>query len=121
MSSGYVGRLLRSSCWDQAILEEEQQKFSRYYPMVEVVKLCIMPDHLHMIVRIREDNARLRDESRPPDHSHIYITPRHLTLAMDGVVFCWIQSIFLMSFMFLFALGLLDLEFTIVLSLPHCF
>ena len=23
--------------------------------MVEVVKLCIMPDHLHMIVRIRED------------------------------------------------------------------
>lgn len=43
------------SALGQAILEEEQQKISRYYPMVEVVKLCIMPDHLHMIVRIRED------------------------------------------------------------------
>ena len=38
-----------------AILEEELQKISRFYPQVEVWRVCIMPDHLHMIVRVKED------------------------------------------------------------------
>ncbi len=37
----------------KAVRDEEQQKISRYYPMVEVWKLCIMPDHLHLIVRVK--------------------------------------------------------------------
>lgn len=39
----------------RAIVEEEQKKINRYYPQVEVWKLCVMPDHLHMIVRVKED------------------------------------------------------------------
>lgn len=39
----------------KAIVLEEQQKINRYCPQVEVWKLCIMPDHLHMIVRVKED------------------------------------------------------------------
>ncbi len=35
--------------------DEEVQKISAIYKMVEVWKLCIMPDHIHMIVRIKED------------------------------------------------------------------
>lgn len=38
-----------------AIRDEEIKKISRYYPQVEVWKLCIMPDHLHIILRVRED------------------------------------------------------------------
>ena len=43
------------SALGKAIVLEEQQKINRYYPQVEVWKLCIMPDHLHMIVRVKED------------------------------------------------------------------
>jgi len=39
----------------RAIRDEEQQKIPLYYNMVEVWKLCIMPDHIHMIVRVKED------------------------------------------------------------------
>jgi len=39
----------------KAIYHEEVQKISAYYNMVEVWKLCIMPDHIHMIVRVKED------------------------------------------------------------------
>jgi len=39
----------------RAIRDEEVQKISTIYKMVEVWKLCIMPDHIHMIVRIKED------------------------------------------------------------------
>ncbi len=39
----------------RCIYYEEIQKISYYYKMVEVWKLCIMPDHIHMIVRVRED------------------------------------------------------------------
>lgn len=39
----------------KCIYYEEIQKISYYYKMVEVWKLCIMPDHIHMIVRVRED------------------------------------------------------------------
>lgn len=38
-----------------AILQEEIHKIHHFYPLVEVWKLCIMPDHLHMIVRVNED------------------------------------------------------------------
>lgn len=37
----------------EAIRDIEQKKISQYYPMVEVWKLCIMPDHLHLIVRVK--------------------------------------------------------------------
>jgi hypothetical protein len=39
----------------KAIRHEETQKISAIYKTVEVWKLCIMPDHIHMIVRITED------------------------------------------------------------------
>lgn len=38
----------------QAIRDEEVKKIHRYYPQVEVWKLCIMPDHLHLILRVKE-------------------------------------------------------------------
>jgi len=40
------------------IENEEIQKISRFYPMVEVWRLCIMPDHIHMILRVRQDMER---------------------------------------------------------------
>ncbi len=43
------------SALGSAIVLEEQKKIHRYYPQVEVWKLCLMPDHLHMIVRVKED------------------------------------------------------------------
>ena len=39
----------------KCILNEEIQKIHLYYPMVEVWKVCIMPDHIHIIVRVNED------------------------------------------------------------------
>ena len=38
-----------------AIRDEEIQKISAIYKMVKVWKLCIMPDHIHMIVRVSEE------------------------------------------------------------------
>ena len=38
----------------KAILNCEIRKISAFYPMVEVWKLCIMPDHLHIIIRVKE-------------------------------------------------------------------
>ena len=43
------------SALGRTIVLEEQKKINRYYPQVEVWKLCVMPDHLHMIVRVKED------------------------------------------------------------------
>ena len=37
----------------KAIRDIEIKKVSAFYPMVEVWKLCIMPDHLHIIVRVK--------------------------------------------------------------------
>lgn len=37
------------------IRDVEIHKIALFYPMVEVWKLCIMPDHLHMIVRVKEE------------------------------------------------------------------
>ena len=39
----------------KTIRDEELQKIHFYYKMVEVWKVCIMPDHIHMIVRVNED------------------------------------------------------------------
>ena len=37
------------------ILNEEIRKIHQFYPMVDVWKVCIMPDHIHLIVRVSED------------------------------------------------------------------
>lgn len=37
------------------ILRDEICKINKFYPQVEVWKVCIMPDHIHMIVRVKED------------------------------------------------------------------
>lgn len=34
------------------VLEEEVAKIQRYYPMVEVWRVAIMPDHIHLLVRV---------------------------------------------------------------------
>ena len=38
-----------------AILNEEVGKINKFYPQVKMWKICIMPDHIHMIVRVSED------------------------------------------------------------------
>ena len=38
-----------------AILRDEICKITLFYPQVEVWQACIMPDHIHMIVRVKED------------------------------------------------------------------
>ena len=38
-----------------AITKEEIPKIHKYYPQVEVWRVCIMPDHIHLIVRVKED------------------------------------------------------------------
>ncbi len=40
------------------IYEEELKKIHLYYPQLDVWKLCIMPDHIHMIVRVNEDMGK---------------------------------------------------------------
>lgn len=37
------------------ILRDEINKINKFYPQVEVWKVCVMPDHIHMIVRVNED------------------------------------------------------------------
>ena len=37
------------------IEEEEVKKIKLFYPMVDVWKVCIMPDHIHLIMRVNED------------------------------------------------------------------
>ena len=38
-----------------AIAKEEIPKIHKCYPQVEVWRVCIMPDHIHLIVRVKED------------------------------------------------------------------
>lgn len=52
---GGVAPYVEYSNLGMAILQEEIHKIRHFYPQVEVWKLCIMPDHLHMIVRVNED------------------------------------------------------------------
>lgn len=55
MSAGEQDTSVELTALGKAIRNEEVQKISAIYKMVEVWKLCIMPDHIHMIVRIKED------------------------------------------------------------------
>lgn len=55
MSAGQQDTSVELTALGKAIRNEEVQKISAIYKMVEVWKLCIMPDHIHMIVRIKED------------------------------------------------------------------
>ena len=43
---------LKPSVLGQTVLDVEIPKIHHYYPMVDVWQACLMPDHLHMIVRI---------------------------------------------------------------------
>lgn len=43
------------SALGKLIRDEEIGKIHHFYPQLEVWRLCIMPDHLHMIVRVNED------------------------------------------------------------------
>lgn len=36
------------------VLEDEVAKISRYYPMVEVWRVAMMPDHIHLLLYVRE-------------------------------------------------------------------
>lgn len=36
------------------VFEEEVPKISRYYPMVEVWRVAMMPDHIHLLLMVRE-------------------------------------------------------------------
>ncbi|MBP5386921.1 MAG: transposase [Prevotella sp.] len=55
---GEVEPYVEHSALGSSIVQEEQMKIHRYYPQVEVWKLCVMPDHLHMIVRVNEDMGK---------------------------------------------------------------
>ncbi len=55
MSAGEQDTSVELTALGKTIRNEEVQKISAIYKMVEVWKLCIMPDHIHMIVRIKED------------------------------------------------------------------
>ena len=39
----------------EAILNEEIRKIEYYYPMITVWEVCIMPDHIHLIVKVKEN------------------------------------------------------------------
>ena len=55
MSAGEQDTSVELTALGKAIRNEEVQKISAIYKMVEIWKLCIMPDHIHMIVRKKED------------------------------------------------------------------
>lgn len=56
--NGDVAPFIEYSNLGAAIAKEEIQKIHRFYPQVEVWKLCIMPDHLHMILRVKENMGK---------------------------------------------------------------
>ena len=45
---------LKPSLLGQAVLSNEIPKIHHYYPMVDIWQVCLMPDHLHIIVRINK-------------------------------------------------------------------
>lgn len=53
--AGKITARVELSALGKAIRDEEIRKIGKFYPMVEVWKLCIMPDHIHMIVRVKAD------------------------------------------------------------------
>ena len=45
---------LKPSQLGQTVLDSEIPKIHHYYPMVDIWQVCLMPDHLHMIIRINQ-------------------------------------------------------------------
>ena len=45
---------LKPSPLGQMVLNNELPKIHLYYPMVDIWQICLMPDHIHMIVRINQ-------------------------------------------------------------------
>ena len=45
---------LRLSPLGKQVLEQEVKKIQKFYPMVEVWKVTLMPDHIHLLVCVRE-------------------------------------------------------------------
>ena len=45
---------LKPSALGQTVLDQEIPKIHHYYPQVDIWQVCLMPDHLHLIVRINE-------------------------------------------------------------------
>ena len=45
---------MKPSALGQAVLDTEIPKIHYYYPMVSIWQVCLMPDHLHLIVRINQ-------------------------------------------------------------------
>lgn len=45
---------IKLSILGEHIKNEELPKINHYYPMAEVWQLCLMPDHVHMILRIND-------------------------------------------------------------------
>lgn len=43
---------LKPSPLGQAVLDNELPKIHHYYPQVDIWQVCLMPDHLHLIIRI---------------------------------------------------------------------
>ena len=50
-AGGEVPHLMPSAL-GQAVLDNELPKIHHYYPEVDIWQVCLMPDHLHLIVRI---------------------------------------------------------------------
>ena len=54
-AQGMVSAKIELTALGIAIRDEEVRKISIIYKMVEVWKVCIMPGHIHMILRVKED------------------------------------------------------------------
>jgi hypothetical protein len=59
----------------QAVMKDEIPKIHHYYPMVDIWQVCLMPDHIHLIVRI---NAPLP----PGKHLALSTALREATMKM---------------------------------------
>lgn len=42
------------SALGRCVLNEEVRKISEHYPMVEVCRVVVMPDHLHLLLRVHQ-------------------------------------------------------------------
>lgn len=47
--------VIELSLLGKTIVEGEVKKITAFYPMVKVWKLCVMPDHIHIIIRVEEN------------------------------------------------------------------
>ena len=93
---GEVAPYVEYSALGSAIIQEEQKKINRHYPQVEVWKLCIMPDHLHMIVRVNEDMGE--GVCQKLTHPHCFeVSKERFELSrniLTAVVKCYLMTFF---------------------------